>query len=215
MREDDEWVGWGVATDVWDAMQGKAAARATLGVDGRLEIKSGTSDIGTGTGTALTIVAAETMGVPLEDVSVKLADSSFPQSPMEGGSWTVSSVGTAVKEACRAIQARLFKLDASPLVGVRFEEVTFADGEIKVTANPITPEAAVTLRLRSGTAHGGRWPSIRRGMVLFWTTSRRTFFWQYAVDAPKGTSVSRDRAEQGSRNPFGRVAPETYRVLTK
>jgi xanthine dehydrogenase YagR molybdenum-binding subunit len=68
MREGKALVGWGMAGGVWEAMQEPATARAVLNADGKLTVSSATSDIGTGTYTIMTQIAAETLGLPLEDV---------------------------------------------------------------------------------------------------------------------------------------------------
>ena len=62
MRAGNELIGWGMATGIWEAMQEKASAKALLTEDCKLEISSGTSDIGTGTYTMMTQIAAETLG---------------------------------------------------------------------------------------------------------------------------------------------------------
>ncbi|WP_324677417.1 xanthine dehydrogenase family protein molybdopterin-binding subunit [Hymenobacter sp. GOD-10R] len=135
-REGTKLIGWGVATGMWDAQQQKAAAKANLSIDGKLVVGSGTADIGTGTYTAMTMIAAETLGLPLEDVTFKLGDTTLPQAPLQGGSWTVSSVGTAVKEACEAVGKKLLKLAKkvkdSPLSGASFEDVEFVDGKVQL-----------------------------------------------------------------------------------
>ncbi len=135
MKEGDNLIGWGMATGIWEAMQSQASASAKLYADGRLEVASCTADIGTGTYTVMTQIAAETLGLPLESVEFKLGDSDLPQSPVEGGSWTVSSNGSAVKLVCEAIKKEVFKLTQkmadSPFADVEYEEVIFADGQIK------------------------------------------------------------------------------------
>jgi xanthine dehydrogenase YagR molybdenum-binding subunit len=68
MRDGRQLIGWGMASGVWDAMQGQAAARATLGIDGKLVVGSATADIGTGTYTVMTQIAAEVLGLAIEDV---------------------------------------------------------------------------------------------------------------------------------------------------
>ena len=81
-------------------------------------------------------IAAETLGLPLERVEFQLGDSTLPYAPVEGGSWTASSVGTAVKEVCEALRERLFelagKIHDSPLGEAKLEEVVFAGGEIRL-----------------------------------------------------------------------------------
>ncbi|MEM5786120.1 MAG: molybdopterin cofactor-binding domain-containing protein, partial [Syntrophobacteraceae bacterium] len=86
----------------------KGAARAVLTGDGRLTVSSATADIGTGTYTIMTQIAAETLGLPIENVTFKLGDSSLSKSPVEGGSWTASTIGSAVKSVCGKIRERLF-----------------------------------------------------------------------------------------------------------
>ncbi|OUJ74218.1 xanthine dehydrogenase family protein molybdopterin-binding subunit [Hymenobacter crusticola] len=135
-REGTKLIGWGVATGMWDAQQQKAAAKANLSIDGKLVVGSGTADIGTGTYTAMTMIAAETLGLPLEDVTFKLGDTTLPQAPLQGGSWTVSSVGTAVQEACEAVGKKLLKMAKkmknSPLSGASFEDVEFVEGKVQL-----------------------------------------------------------------------------------
>ncbi|MGB3776542.1 MAG: xanthine dehydrogenase family protein molybdopterin-binding subunit, partial [Leeuwenhoekiella sp.] len=95
-------IGHGVATGVWEAMQQKASAKAIFTQEGHLTVLSGTADIGTGTYTVMAQIAAEAFGLPLEHVAFKLGDTNMPKAPIEGGSWTVSSVGSAVKMVCKA-----------------------------------------------------------------------------------------------------------------
>ena len=77
-----------------------------LTADGKLTVSSATADIGTGTYTIMTQIAAETLGLPIEDVTFKLGDSSLPKAPVEGGSFTAASVGSAVKAACEEVRGR-------------------------------------------------------------------------------------------------------------
>ena len=140
MREGASLVGWGMATGVWEAQQQKASAKAVLTADGKLTVASATADIGTGTYTIMTQIAAELLGLPLEDVTFKLGDSALPTSPVEGGSWTAATIGSAVQAACNKVRDRLFqlarKMDGSPLADARPEDVTFAGGHIRSSSEP-------------------------------------------------------------------------------
>lgn len=140
MRDGRELIGWGMAGGVWEAGMMKTTARAVLAVDGRLELACATSDIGTGTYTILAQIGAETLGLDMEQVTVKLADSSLPASPVQGGSWTAASAGSAVMAACQDLQAQLFKLarklDGSPLADAVVDDIAFADGRILLRTNP-------------------------------------------------------------------------------
>lgn len=140
MREGDALIGWGMASGAWDAFQAKGSARAVLTIDGKLSVSSATSDIGTGTYTIMTQIAAEVLGLPLQNVTFKLGDSSLPRSPVEGGSWTAATIGSAVKAACDGICDRLCKLarriDGSPLVGVARDDLILTDECIRSSRDP-------------------------------------------------------------------------------
>ena len=99
-----------MATGMWEAMYVPARAVATLSADGKLVVGSATADIGTGTYTIMTQIAAETLGLPLEDVTFKLGDASLPYAYLEGGSSTAASVGTAVQQVCMQVKEELFSL---------------------------------------------------------------------------------------------------------
>ena len=135
MRDENYLIGWGMATGIWEAIQSKASAKAKLSADGKLTVASATADIGTGTYTVMTQIAAETLGLPLEDVTFNLGDSDLPNSPVEGGSWTVASVGSAVKKVCEAVKKEVFKLTRkmkdSPFADVEYTDVNFENGQIK------------------------------------------------------------------------------------
>jgi xanthine dehydrogenase YagR molybdenum-binding subunit len=135
MWDGNELVGWGMATGIWEAMQMPASARAVLTANGNVEIASATADIGPGTYTMMTQIAAEMLGSPLENVTARLGDSTLPNAPVEGGSFTTSSVGSAIHAACRAVQKELLqiaqKIERSPLAGAKLEDVVFADGKMR------------------------------------------------------------------------------------
>ncbi|HEY0183430.1 MAG TPA: xanthine dehydrogenase family protein molybdopterin-binding subunit [Rhodopila sp.] len=136
MREGRELIGWGMATGIWEAMMMPHSARAILTADGRLEVASATADIGTGTYTILTQIAADTLGLPMERVTARIGDSTLPRAPVEGGSWTAASAGSAVLLACRKVQEKLLAcargLDGSPLANAAIQQVRFADGKIEL-----------------------------------------------------------------------------------
>src|SRR4029079_3904832 len=91
MRDGHELVGWGMATGVWEALQMPTAARIVLTANGHAEVSCAASDIGTGTYTILSQVAADTLGLPIENITMKLGDSTLPREPAEDGSWTAAS----------------------------------------------------------------------------------------------------------------------------
>jgi xanthine dehydrogenase YagR molybdenum-binding subunit len=148
-REGNEWVGWGMATGQWDAMQMFARARAELHADGRLVVSSAATDIGTGTYTVMSMIAAEALGLPLEQVSFQLGDSTLPVAPIEGGSSHVSTVGSAVEGACTKLRRRLLALARltpdSPFARARLYDVVFQKGTLALRDDPSSAVALTTL----------------------------------------------------------------------
>ncbi|RYY58659.1 MAG: xanthine dehydrogenase family protein molybdopterin-binding subunit, partial [Chitinophagaceae bacterium] len=107
-KKEGEWlVGYGIGCGVFGAYRSKATAKIKLFANGKVNIQSATSDIGPGTGTAMTAIAAETLGIPANMIEFELGDSSFPTAPTQGGSATVSSVGSAVHDVCEALIKKL------------------------------------------------------------------------------------------------------------
>ena len=134
MRDAGDLVGWGMATGVWEALQWSITVRIVLSANGHAEVACATSDIGTGTYTIMAQVAADMLGLPLENISIKLGDSSLPQSPVEGGSWIAASVSNAIATTADAIRDELLRLakqmPSSPLANVTPDEVALADGKL-------------------------------------------------------------------------------------
>ena len=140
MRDGRLLVGWGMATGVWGANQMPAAATITVRRNGTARVTSATSDIGPGTYTVMTMIAAEYLGLKPAQVKFELGDTRFPRAPSQGGSWTTSSVGSAVHGAALAIAARLLSLANreadSPLRGAAVSEVEMLDGRLQLKTNP-------------------------------------------------------------------------------
>ena len=154
MRRGKTLVGWGMAGGFWDAMQQPASAKAVLSADGKLAVSSATADIGTGTYTAMTMIAADTLGLAIEDVTFTLGDSSLPQAPLEGGSWTVSSVGSAVQSACEKIRQKLFAtaraMPVSPLAGASADDVEWTQGRVQLAGQPASALAIADIMRSEG-----------------------------------------------------------------
>ncbi len=140
MRDGRWLVGWGMATGVWGAFQRPATARITLRADGTAHVVSATSDIGPGTYTVMTMIAAEYLGLKPEQVKFELGDTKFPRAPAQGGSQTTSSVGSAVYGAALAVSAKLLSLanqDAgSPLKEAAASDVELLDGKLQLKSDP-------------------------------------------------------------------------------
>ena len=153
MRDDGDLVGWGMATGVWDAMQMPITVRIALGANGHAEVTCATSDIGTGTYTIMAQVAADMLGLPLENVSINLGDSTLPQSPVEGGSWIAASVSNGIATTARAICDDLLRLakamPSSPLANIAPDAVALVDGKL-VSRQDATRAVAIADVMRHG-----------------------------------------------------------------
>jgi xanthine dehydrogenase YagR molybdenum-binding subunit len=105
---DGPWlVGLGVASAIRADVLESATARARLESDGRLTVELAMTDIGTGTYTILTQIAAETMELPVDRVAIHLGDTRFPPTSGSGGSFGAATSGAAVLAACRKLKAGL------------------------------------------------------------------------------------------------------------
>jgi xanthine dehydrogenase YagR molybdenum-binding subunit len=126
-KEGNWLVGWGMATGTWSAGQAPASARITLKSDGTALIESGTTDIGPGTYTTMSIIAAKQLGLPIEKIKFVLGDSNLPSAPSQGGSITTASVGTAVQECSQLVLKKLF--ESAKFEGLKFEDVKIENGK--------------------------------------------------------------------------------------
>jgi xanthine dehydrogenase YagR molybdenum-binding subunit len=134
MKEGDWLVGYGMATATYPANRSASSAKIQLFPDGHAVIICATQDIGTGTYTILTQIAAEGLGLPLSKVQCKLGDSQMPKGPNSGGSQTAASAGGAVWAAALTLKSKCIRLAVadkrSPLFGESEESVSIADGRM-------------------------------------------------------------------------------------
>lgn len=135
-REGRKLIGYGMAAAIRPNYIGAATARVAIDRDGRVTARLDMTDIGTGSYTILTQIAAESLGVPISSVKVELGDSRFPRTAGSGGSWGAASAGSALHNACNALKQRILEAaqssEASPLRGANATEASFADSEVRV-----------------------------------------------------------------------------------
>jgi xanthine dehydrogenase YagR molybdenum-binding subunit len=140
MRDGRLLVGWGMATGIWGAFQMPASAVVSLKSDGTAYVASAAADIGPGTYTVITMIAAEYLGLAPERVQFELGDTKLPRAPAQGGSWTTASVGSAVHGAALAVGARLLALankeENSPLKSAEAADVEMLDGRLRLKSDP-------------------------------------------------------------------------------
>jgi xanthine dehydrogenase YagR molybdenum-binding subunit len=114
MRDGSTRIGMGMASATYPAKMSPASAIARMKADGTLVVQAGTQDIGTGTYTIMTQIAADAMGVPIDQVRFELGDTTFPETPVSGGSQTAASTGSAVKAAVTLLRTKLTALRTAP-----------------------------------------------------------------------------------------------------
>ncbi|MCF2447263.1 xanthine dehydrogenase family protein molybdopterin-binding subunit [Dyadobacter sp. CY345] len=140
MRRGNKLIGYGMATGFWESMTIPARAEAVLTKEGKLRVSSAVTDIGTGTLTVMTQIAADELGLPLEDVQFNYGDSKMPFAPIQGGSFTVSTVGSAIKSAGKALRKKILKkareMDNSPFKNADDNDISFERGGISLNSNP-------------------------------------------------------------------------------
>ncbi|TXD83155.1 xanthine dehydrogenase family protein molybdopterin-binding subunit [Subsaximicrobium wynnwilliamsii] len=133
-RRGNRLVGTGMSSGIWDVIALPAKAKASINKKGKLKVKSAVTDIGTGTLTVMTQIAADSLGIHIDDVTFEYGDSNMPLSPIQGGSYTTGVVGSAVKAACESLKKKIFKkakkMNNSTFNSVALEDVVFEDGSM-------------------------------------------------------------------------------------
>ncbi len=153
-RQEGEWLlgtGCAMGTYPYHRFPG-GAARITLDKTGHATIDVPAADMGMGTSTTQTILAAELLSLPLERVTVAYGDSSFPGNLLAGGSSQTASIAGAVIAAQRALVEHLLALasDESPLAGLNADEVGGRDEGLCELADPSRWESYAELLGRAG-----------------------------------------------------------------
>ena len=124
---DGRWlVGMGVAAAFRNNLLTKSAARVRLDRAGVVTVETDMTDIGTGTYTIIAQTAAETMGLPLEKVVVRLGDSDFPASCGSGGQWGANNSTSGVYAACMKLRDAV-----AQKLGFNATDAAFADGQVR------------------------------------------------------------------------------------
>jgi xanthine dehydrogenase YagR molybdenum-binding subunit len=154
MRDGDTLVGWGMATATYPARRGAAGCLARMLADGRVLVRAGSQEIGCGTYTSMTQVAADALGLPVASVRFELGQTDMPENPASTGSVTMASTGTAVHEAATLLRGRLVSMaladQGSPLHGAAEADVVVVDGRMALASDARTGETYGALLARQG-----------------------------------------------------------------
>jgi xanthine dehydrogenase YagR molybdenum-binding subunit len=210
---DGRWlVGYGIAAAARMQFQLPTKARVRMGADGIAVVQSDMTDIGTGTYTIVTQVAADALGLPLDRVRVELGRSDLPAGAGSGASWGASNTCTAVHRACLALREKL-KTAGNPAEGVEtegaipamWEEPNYRDYAIRTYGAQFAEvgvdvdTAEIRLRRMLGVFAAGRILNAKLarsqliGGMTFGVSS--ALFEGATVDTRTGAFVNRDFAE--------------------
>ena len=151
--QEGEWlvgIGCATATYPYYRMPG-GAARITLTKDGHARVEVAAHEMGMGTATAQTQVAAERLGLEMDQVSFGYGDSILPGAVLAGGSQQTASIGAAVIAAHHALVAELLKLagNNSPISGLSADEVGGLDGGLAKLDEPGRHESYTSILARA------------------------------------------------------------------
>jgi xanthine dehydrogenase YagR molybdenum-binding subunit len=180
VRDGHELVGMGVAAAGYHVNRSPCDALVRVNGDGTADAYSATCDMGPGTYTSMSQVAADGLGIPLPHTRFALGDSRFPNAPSHSGSRTMVSVGSAVSQAANSLRDKFIRTaivdPASPLHGAVPQRVAVADGRMYLRDSPGTGERYHDLLRRKG------WPSLE-AKATYTPDDADTRFSMYAYGA--------------------------------
>jgi xanthine dehydrogenase YagR molybdenum-binding subunit len=191
-RREGEWlIGMGCATATYPyyRMPG-GAARLTLTKRADATIEVAAHEMGMGTATTQTLVAAERLGLPMECVRFQYGDSKFPGVVLAGGSQQTASIGAALIAVHHALVTELLKLTGkdSPLAGLKPDQVVSRQRSLCVADNPERCESYASILSRAGreeiTVEASAPPPLE---VMHWSMhSHGAMFCEVRVNAVTG-----------------------------
>jgi len=153
--------GLGVAYSAWNGNGHASQCRTVINPDGSVSVEIGTQDLGTGTRTIITQVAAESLGLQMSQIKLVIGTSELPPDNGSGGSTTVGGVSMSTRKSTLNALAKLFET-AAPALGAEPDQLEAVDGNIRVKGNPnksITWTAAcrkLTTPISEMGVHDGR-----------------------------------------------------------
>ena len=113
-KREGRWlIGMGMAVSIRSNVMMPSKCDVALNREGVLIVKMAMTDIGTGSYTVLSQIAAEMMGLPIERLRMEMGDSNFPATPGSGGSWGAASAGSGLFDACTNLREKLAKSQIS------------------------------------------------------------------------------------------------------
>jgi xanthine dehydrogenase YagR molybdenum-binding subunit len=154
MREGDWLIGWGCASAIYPANIGAASARVRLSPNGTARVEIAALDLGTGSYTILAQVAADRLGLPLDQVAVDIGDSDLPAAGLAAGSNHAASISNVVAKAADEARSRIaaaaVKAGDSPFAGADPATLALRDGALRGPDGRSEPLPKALSRVVSG-----------------------------------------------------------------
>jgi xanthine dehydrogenase YagR molybdenum-binding subunit len=149
-------VGWGMGTATFPAKMFPAEARVELLANGHAQVACGAHDMGQGAWTVLAQIAADSLGLDLAQVELRIGTSDLPDGGIAGGSAGTATAGTAVHNAGKDAVARLIEMavndERSPLYRTHVANVIARAGRLSRGDDRSCGESYSTILLRAGRA---------------------------------------------------------------
>ena len=127
--------GLGLSIHTWGGRGHNSDCDLTIHPDGSVDIKLGSQDLGTGTRTCILMVAAETLGLPIEAISLYIGDTMYPPSGGSGGSTTIGGVSSSTRRAAVDAREGLFA-KVAPALGAQASDLECVDSTVRVKSDP-------------------------------------------------------------------------------
>ena len=157
MRDSDGLlVGWGMGTATFPAFMFAAQAKALLRRDGSGAMEIGAHDMGQGAWTALAQIAADALGLDLDQLEFRSGNSDLPDAGIAGGSSHTATAGMAIHDAGADVITKLADLATndtrSPLYGAGNTGVIALGGRLFRRDDPSRGESYADILGRAGLA---------------------------------------------------------------
>jgi len=149
--------GLGLSIHTWGGAGHASECDLTIHPDGSVEVKMATQDLGVGTRTVLAIVAADTLGIPLDVVKVHIGDSRFPPSNGSGGSTTVGGISSSTRRAAVDALNALFE-KVAPAMNTTPDKLEAVGSKVQEIGKPTN-----SMTWKQACAKLGVQPLNRRG----------------------------------------------------
>jgi len=149
--------GLGLSMHTWGGRGHNSDCDLTIHPDGSVEIKMATQDLGTGCRTIITIVAADTLGIPMENVKLLIGDSRYPVSGASGGSTTSGGVTSSTRRAAVDARNQLFA-KVAPALNAKPEDLEAVNATVRLRGDP-----SRSLSWKDACAKLGAMPMTVRG----------------------------------------------------